>query len=190
MAEAEILLHICCGPCAAGAITQLLAAHKNIRLYFSNSNLASAEEYARRLEAAEIVATHFQLPLHVDAYDHAGWLAGGTAALSAEPEGGRRCVNCFKFNLNRTALMARQLHLNEFTTSLSISPYKDGAAIVAAAAHLNNFVFYDFRPAYRRSIEISKELGIYRQKFCGCEFSLRRDWPAAKFQRPQEKSPL
>ena len=169
----EILLHICCAPCGGGCVERLLGEGRTVRLYYSNSNLASPEEFERRLDSVKLLARYFGVELEVDPYDHAAYLAA-VAGLEDEPERGARCAKCFAFNLGRTARCAAELKL-PFATTLTVSPHKDSATIFAAGGKYPNFEAIDFkkRDGFRNSNRIARELGFYRQNFCGCEFSLR-----------------
>ena len=168
-----ILLHICCAPCGGGCVERLLAEGREVRLFYSNGNLATPEEFDRRLDSVKLLARHFEVELEVDPYDHAAYLAA-VAGLEDEPERGARCAKCFAFNLGRTAQRAAELGL-PFATTLTVSPHKNSAAIFAAGGEYPNFEAIDFkkRDGFLRSNRIARELGFYRQNFCGCEFSLR-----------------
>lgn len=168
-----ILLHVCCAPCGGGCVERLLAEGRQVRLFYSNGNIATREEFDRRLESVKILARHFGVELETDEYDHAAYLAA-VAGLEDEPERGARCAKCFAFNLGRTARRAAELGF-AFATTLTVSPHKDAAAIFAAGGAYPNFEAIDFkkRDGFLRSNRIARELGFYRQNFCGCEFSLR-----------------
>jgi predicted adenine nucleotide alpha hydrolase (AANH) superfamily ATPase len=107
-------------------------------------------------------------------YDHDAWLAH-IAGFEDEPEKGERCVKCFEFNLGRTAIYARHHGFDFFTTTLSISPHKHSRTIFDIGTRLGNFLSVDFKKkdGFRHSIELSKQYELYRQNYCGCEFSLR-----------------
>ena len=167
----EILLHLCCAPCGGGCVERLLEEGRRPVLYYSNGNLADDGEFLRRLASVELLARHFGVDLEVDPRDHAAYLEAA-AGLEAEPERGKRCLRCFRFNLERTARRAAALAL-PFATTLTVSPHKSSAAIFAAGDGLENFEPIDFkkRDGFLRSCRIARELGFYRQKFCGCEFS-------------------
>lgn len=168
-----ILLHICCAPCGGGCVERLLAEGRRVRLFYSNGNLVSREEFDRRLDSVKLLARHFEVELEVDEYDRAAYSAA-VAGLEAEPERGARCAKCFAFNLGRTARRAAELGL-PFATTLTVSPHKNTATIFAAGGEYPNFEAIDFkkRDGFLRSNRIASELGFYRQNFCGCEFSLR-----------------
>ena len=172
MAEG-ILLHICCAPCGGGCVERLLGEGRTVRLYYSNSNLSSLEEFGRRLDSVKLLSAHFGVPLEVDPYDHGAYLAA-VAGLENEPERGARCAKCFAFNLGRAAKRAAELGAT-FSTTLTVSPHKCSATVFAAGGVYPHFEAIDFkkRDGFLRSNRIARELGFYRQKFCGCEFSLR-----------------
>ncbi len=176
MKEIPLLLHVCCGPCACGCLDPVLETGRRVILYFSNSNLNSQAEYERRLEAAQIAAKHWNAELLADAWDHDGWLESlkSIPDFGACPERGLRCGGCFHWQLARTAEKAAELGCN-FTTTLTVSPYKNTAMIHEIGRGWANFEAWDFKKngGYARSKAISRDLGIYRQDYCGCEFSLR-----------------
>ena len=86
--EPMLLLHVCCAPCAAGCVERLLETGREVRLYYSNSNITTKEEFERRLDSVERLAGIFGLALEVDPYDHDGW-RGAVAGFESEPERGR-----------------------------------------------------------------------------------------------------
>lgn len=169
-----LLLHCCCAPCAAGCLERLQNEGRGVTFYFSNSNLDTPEEYARRLAALEQLAGAFRLPLLADAYDHAAW-RGNVAGLENEPERGRRCAECFTFSLARTAAKARELGIGSFATTLTVSPHKNSRLIFDIGSRFDGFEAYDFKKqdGFKRSVELARELALYRQPYCGCEFSRR-----------------
>ena len=182
-----LLLHICCAPCGGGCVSRL-ESEADIRpvLYYSNSNLCSREEFDRRLDSVRILAQARGLPLEVDPYDHAGWLAAVTG-LEDEPERGARCDKCFAWNLARTAEKAKSLDM-DFTTTLTVSPLKQSRRVFAAGRRFERFREIDFkkRDGYKLSCAIAAELGFYRQNFCGCEFS-RRETSAGNREKKEQK---
>ncbi len=176
----KVLLHTCCGPCASACIARLKDAGHDVTLFYSNSNINTADEFARRRAAAETLAAADKVPLLVDDYDHAAWLARAAAGFEREPEKGARCARCFHFNLARTAAVAASRGFDAFTTSLSVSPHKASPVIftagrAAADAAGAKFLEEDFkkREGFKLSARRAAELGLYRQSYCGCEFSRR-----------------
>lgn len=171
--EPMLLLHVCCAPCAAGCVERLLETGREVRLYYSNSNITTKEEFERRLGSVERLAGIFGLALEVDPYDHDGW-RGAVAGFESEPERGLRCPLCFGWSLGRTAGRAAALGAN-FATTLTVSPHKPSRVIFETASIWKHFEPWDFKKkdGFRRSRELAREHGFYLQNFCGCEFSER-----------------
>ena len=182
MNEGKTLLHICCGPCASGALPRLREKTSGkVVLYFANSNIDTLEEFNRRLEAAKKLAEHEGVGLAVEPYDHEEWLEAVAAGLESAPEKGARCAKCFRYNIGKAAGYAAANGFEAVTSSLTISPHKISAAVFAAgesaAADTGKVAFLreDFkkREGFKLSLKRSAELGLYRQTYCGCEFSRR-----------------
>ena len=169
--QKDLLLHTCCGPCAAGCVGTLANADRKFVMYFSNSNLSDEEEYERRLEAAKKVAEISGTELIADPYDHEAWLKT-VRGYENEPERGARCRLCFQFSLSRTAQMAEQKAMN-FATTLTVSPHKSSKLIFEIGSAWALFEPWDFKKkdGFKRSVENSKAWELYRQNYCGCEFS-------------------
>ena len=183
-----VLLHTCCAPCASVCIERLRAEDLAVTLFFSNANIGDGDEYARRLEAVQRLAEALAAPLLVDeTARHDDWLAA-VRGLESAREGGARCRPCFAFSLNRTAARAAALGFDRFTTSLTVSPHKHTPTLfeLGAAADPVRFLPVDFkrRHGFQRSVELARQLNLYRQDFCGCEFSR-----AALAQRATTPSP-
>lgn len=173
----SLLLHICCAPCGTYLSQFRLAPRFSITWYFYNPNLNSLEEYNKRLEAVKAMADKFGLALIIEPYEHQAWQAKASCRAD-DPERGERCRICYRDRLEATGRLAREKKFDYFSTTLLVSPYKDAVAIrniSRKVAELNQVVFLDedFQAddTYRRSQALAKELGLYRQKFCGCEYS-------------------
>ncbi|KKT13076.1 MAG: Glycosyltransferase, group 4 family [Candidatus Falkowbacteria bacterium GW2011_GWF2_43_32] len=173
----KLLLHICCAPCGTYISRDRLAAKYDLTWYFYNSNLNTRAEYDKRLYYVEMMAKKFNFSLLVEPYEHAAWQEK-TAGHAADPERGARCLICYRDRLEKTARLAKERGFDLFGTTLLVSPYKDSAAIRSISRNLAKefgieFLDEDFQAAdgYRRSQEVAKELGLYRQKYCGCEYS-------------------
>ena len=171
----RILLHTCCGPCGAPAVERLLQQENDVLLFFSNSNIFPEEEFGKRVETVRRMAAHFKVPLIIDRYDHFSWLEA-VQGYEHEPEKGRRCALCFAYSLTRTAARAEKLGIPSFTTTLTLSPHKPSPLIFSIGERFPGFLSENFkkRDGFRRSVELSSELELYRQDYCGCEFSMRR----------------
>jgi hypothetical protein len=174
----KLLLHVCCGPCSTEVIGRLAKDH-GLVLYFFNPNIFPKEEHDRRLDEAEKYARDHGIPFIPAPYDHEGWLAA-VKGLEAEPEGGKRCAACFALRLSAAARKARDEGAELFTTTLTISPHKDARVVnaageAAARAQGLHFLAADFKKmdGFLRSCRLAREAGMYRQDYCGCEFSVR-----------------
>ncbi|MBU0615664.1 MAG: epoxyqueuosine reductase QueH [Nanoarchaeota archaeon] len=168
----KILLHVCCAPCSTHSIEALMKEY-SVVLFFSNSNIFPQEEYEKRLENARKIASVYGLELIEDIYDHTAWLSF-IKGLEDEPEKGKRCEKCFEFNLARAAQKADELGIDHFTTTLTISPHKDSIKIFEIGRRLSDkFLEINFKKkdGFKHSLELSDKHELYRQEFCGCEFS-------------------
>ncbi len=170
----SILVHMCCAPCATAPVERLLEEGYRIGLFFSNSNIYPYEEYIRRLETSDQFSGLVDVHLEQDEYEHDKWLEH-VRGLEDEPEKGSRCSKCFAYSLHRTSQVAEKLGYSHFTTTLTLGPHKVSRMIFAEGEKYPNYIPFDFkkRDGYKRSLELSKEMDIYRQNYCGCEFSLR-----------------
>jgi epoxyqueuosine reductase len=169
-----ILLHTCCGPCATACIESLSSTAYRPVLFFSNSNIFPEEEYLTRLDNAVKLAGVFGLTIVQDAYDHEAWLQA-VSGLENEPERGARCARCFAFSFGRTAVKAGELAIPSFATTLTVSRYKSSGQIFEAGKAFPGFKPIDFKKddGYALSIRLSRLYGLYRQRYCGCEFSMK-----------------
>ena len=168
----RLLLHICCAPCSSAAIERLRSEY-DVTGFFSNSNIAPEPEYWRRLSEARRLAGELEIPFVIDTYDHADWLEC-VKGYEDEPEGGARCERCFAFSLSHAAAYADANGFDLYTTTLSISPHKHTPTIFRVGHDLGPFLDVDLKKqdGFQRSLELSREYGLYRQDYCGCEFSL------------------
>jgi len=176
----RLLLHACCGPCSTACVERLRAEGVEPVLFFANDNLATREEYDRRLAALRAFADAEGVELRAKPYDHAAWREA-VRGLEDEPEGGRRCSACFRHSLAAAAAEAAAYggEKNEFSTTLTVSPHKRTAQVFEAGHAVETpaapFREHDFkkRGGFLRSVALAARYGLYRQSFCGCEFSLR-----------------
>jgi|GEM_PF-58995 len=173
----SLLLHICCAPCATYLSVKRLMPRYDLTWYFYNSNLCDKEEYNKRLAAVSEVAKKFKIKLIIEDYNHVAWLEF-VKGRENDPERGARCQICYRDRLLKTIQLAKTKKFDFFSTSLLVSPYKDSEKIKSISRDLSKefgikFLEEDFQSedAYRKSQDLAKELGIYRQKFCGCEYS-------------------
>ena len=170
----KFLLHTCCGPCASATIPFWNAQGLEVTGFFFNPNIHPLLEWRRRATGAHDVAAATGVEMLEDAaYDPAAWFV---EVASAGPTEGSRCSRCIGQRLHRTAQEAAARGCSAFSTSLSISPYQDHDAIretgAAAARRFDvEFLYEDLRPLYGESRRLSREWGVYRQKYCGCLIS-------------------
>ena len=169
------MLHACCGICSGYPIAHLKEMGYIPVVYFCNNNLDTKEEYDKRLEAQKIVCMYHWVELIIEEYNHQEFL-DYVSGLENEPERGKRCDKCIELRLRKTAEKAKELGINEFTTSLVISPHKNFQKISEIGSNLSNGVKYlpiDFKKkdGFLKTNKLSKDLGIYRQNYCGCEFA-------------------
>ena len=173
-----LLLHSCCGPCSS-AVLERLVEHFQVTVLYYNPNIEPEEEYRHRLSEQERLLS--LLPGNVAllpcAYDHAAFAAFAEGMADC-PEGGERCLSCFALRLTETARQAKAHGFEYFTTTLSVSPHKnaDNVNRVGEAAGREAGVKYlmaDFKKknGYLRSLQLSKEYDLYRQDYCGCQYS-------------------
>lgn len=173
----RLLLHSCCGPCSTACL-ELLTPHFAVTVYFYNPNILPEEEFFRRLDTQKQVLDTAPFAKGVDLIvpdrdESAFWAAA--RGLENAPEGGARCTECFRLRLDRTARAARELGFDYFATTLTVSPHKNAPLINAigeelGAQHGVLWLPTDFKKkeGYKRSTVLSRELGLYRQDWCGC----------------------
>ena len=174
----KILLHACCGICSGYPISYLLENGFEPIVYFCNPNIDSEEEFNKRLDAQRVVCEHFGVELVVDEYNHKCYLER-VKGLEFEPEKGKRCDVCIKMRLEKAIKKAYELGVEQVTTSLVISPHKNFEKISEIGQKLSEnyiqpkYLSINFRKqdGFLKTNNISKELNIYRQNYCGCEFA-------------------
>ena len=176
----KLLLHACCAPCSS-YVLEYLSRYFSIVLFYYNPNISPQQEYEKRV--AEVRRLLQEMPLAgpvtltLGDYEPERFfdLAKGH---EAEPEGGDRCTLCYRLRLTEAAQAAKDLACDYFTTTLSISPYKNAEKLNTIGAELAKeygvpYLFSDFkkRNGYKRSIELSREYHLYRHNYCGCVYS-------------------
>ncbi|MCR5303125.1 MAG: epoxyqueuosine reductase QueH [Lachnospiraceae bacterium] len=183
----KLLLHACCAPCSSGCLSAI-CPHFHVSIYFFNPNISSLEEYERRYREEERFLEILkengeegaeELSLTDPGYDHGEWLLA-VKGLENEPERGRRCEACFRMRLEKTFMEAASKGYDCVTTTLTLSPLKDANLINRIGTELSekynvHWLPSDFkkRDGFLKSVRLSEKYGLYRQDFCGCEFSKR-----------------
>jgi len=174
----QILLHICCGPCGTSVIERLHDTYR-IHGYFFNPNIQPEDEYNRRLESACDVADYFGIPMTIADYD-TGQYEEAVSGYEQEPENGARCLLCYRLRLEETARFARDNGFSIFASTLTLGPQKRASVInpighEIAGKYGLRFIDGDWKKqdGFKRSLELSRTLKLYRQKYCGCLLSIR-----------------
>ena len=175
----KLLLHICCAPDATIGIDRL-APHWETSGFFYNPNIHPAAEYEKRREAMDQLSEATGLPFKTGEYDPDQWKVM-VQGLEDEPEKGLRCELCFRERLRKTAREARDGGYDAFAAVLTVSPHKDASLINRLGAEAGQEFGVEYLPTdlkkmdgFKRSVQLSNELGIYRQNYCGCEYSKRQ----------------
>ena len=175
-----LLIHSCCAPCSSYCL-EYLSEYFNITVLYYNPNIFPKEEYEFRAREQERFINNFPANNPIS-FKEAPYTPEEFYAiakgLEKEPEGGERCTKCYKLRLEYTAKLAKELNMDYFTTTLSISPLKDAKRLNSIGLELEEiykvpYLVSDFKKknGYKRSVELSKEYEMYRQNFCGCIYS-------------------
>lgn len=176
----SLLLHACCAPCSS-YVLEYLSDYFNITLFYYNPNISPEIEYRKRVE--EVKRLLGELPVknavsfREGRYDTESFYALAKGH-ELELEGGERCFACYALRLRETAKAAKEGGFDYFTTTLSISPYKNAEKLNEIGGKLAEeygvaYLYSDFKKknGYKRSIELSQIYGLYRQDYCGCVYS-------------------
>lgn len=179
-----LLLHSCCGPCSS-TVLEYLSAYFAITVLYYNPNIYPQQEFDKRAAAQRqlLLSMECRNPVAFVLADYgADEFDEAVSGFEAAPEGGARCLKCFELRLGEAAKYARDNGFDYFTTTLSVSPHKDAAALnniggALAEKYGTRYLYADFkkRNGYKRSVELSEQFGLYRQNYCGCKYSMRRN---------------
>jgi epoxyqueuosine reductase len=198
MKESKIILHTCCAVCGAYLCELLKNQFKEVLIYFYNPNIYPKEEYEKRLTSAKKLAEVYDLEFIEGEYDYENWLER-IKGMEKEPEGGKRCPICFAMRLEKTAQLAKEKGFEYFTTTLAMSPYKNEKIIdelggkIAEEYGIKYLTLHagdkiiqeekqDILPCtelvlvqgWKKTRELAKKMEFYHQKYCGCQFSIRK----------------
>ena len=191
----RVLLHSCCGPCSS-AVLEYITQYFDVTLLWYNPNLYPKEEFDRRFKTQVELIEKMGLADKVDILAEP-WKSEDyyrrVKGLENEPEGGKRCAACFRLRLLETARLAKHYGYDYFCTTLTLSHHKDAVLINTIGEEIAKAVGVSWLPSdfkkrngENRSIELSEQYGLYRQLYCGCEFSLRKREETAKAPEKQQ----
>ncbi len=167
----KILIHICCGNCAIYPVCRLRESGHDVEGYFFNHNIHPYQEFQRRLQSVQQFASESTLAV---IYNEDYALEDFLSQVAAEPQG--RCTYCYQSRLKMTAEYAASNDYDAFTSSLLYSRYQNHALIRKVGEELAQhyglpFLYDDYRVGWQEGIRVSKEMGLYRQQYCGCIYS-------------------
>ena len=172
----KLLLHSCCGPCSTHVIN-VLRQDYDITILYYNPNIDTAEEFEKRLAEQKRYCKAVGIPVIEVPYQPSEYL-DEVVGLENEVEGGTRCEVCFRLRLRRTAQVAKQLGFDLFATTLTVSPHKNSIVINRVGKEIEESEQIEFldgnfkkQDGYKKSVDLSKAFGLYRQNYCGCKFS-------------------
>ena len=177
-----LFLHSCCAPCSS-YVLEYLSQYFSITVFYYNPNIYPDEEYFKRVKEQQEFIRRFPA-LHPISFVEGEFekerFYDTVRGFEQIPEGGERCFRCYELRLAEAAQRAKELHMDYFTTTLSISPLKNAAKLNEIGERLSKeygvaYLYSDFKKkgGYQRSVELSHEYGMYRQDYCGCVFSMR-----------------
>ncbi len=183
----RLLIHSCCAPCSS-YVLEYLSEYFKITVLYYNPNIFPEDEFSKRLEEQKRLVSEMKFKNPVEVTE-TGYVPDefydAVRGLENEPEGGARCEKCFRIRLGRTAEIAKERNFDYFTTTLSISPLKNADMLNQIGKEISEkygvkYLYSDFKKknGYKRSIELSKEYGLYRQNYCGCVYSRKESTKA------------
>ena len=176
----KLLIHACCAPCSSYVI-EYLSNYFEITIYYYNPNIHPENEYIRRINELKNFLNKYKTKNKVnlieDVYNPKEYFER-IKGLENLGERSKRCYNCYEFRMDKAAKFAKNNNYDYFTTTLSISPYKNANWINEIGCNLEKkydikYLYADFKKknGYKRSLELSHEYGLYRQDYCGCIYS-------------------
>lgn len=180
----KLLLHSCCAPCSS-YVLEYLSKYFKITIVYYNPNISPYDEYKKRLDEQIRLINEMKsinkISLLECSYDNEVY-EEEINGLELEPERGSRCLKCYHLRLEYTAKLAKEKGFDYFGTTLSVSPYKSSEVLNRIGEELScvyniPYLYSDFKKkeGYKRSIELSKIYNLYRQDYCGCKYSKRKD---------------
>ncbi|MCK4739670.1 MAG: epoxyqueuosine reductase QueH [Deltaproteobacteria bacterium] len=173
----KILVHICCGPCSVYPIKQSLGKDFEVTGFFYNPNIHPRAEFFRRLDSVHLLAKFMNLDIIADEnYEPKPFFDGISGTNKKEVAKEKRCEHCYRVRLIKTAEAAKQGGFQAFTSSLLFSRRQNHELIIKVGREVADsvgveFYYEDFRSGWQKGIDGSKEIGLFRQNYCGCVFS-------------------
>jgi len=174
----SLLLHVCCAPCSTQVIDLLRGAFE-ITAFFYNPNISPPAEYLRRADEAGRLCKRLGVGFMAGDYDARRW-SQRMRGRERDHEGGAHCSVCFRIRLANAAAVAEKRGCDYFATTLTVSPHKNARAINRIGERVARDMRVNFYPAdfkkgngFKKSCQLSRRYGLYRQDYCGCIFSLR-----------------
>ncbi len=175
----KIILHACCAPCASYPIEKLKQDGYELVVFFCNPNIYPFEEYEIRRKELKNYCKIKNIEYFEDGWDSELFFKY-VKGYENEPEKGSRCTKCFYLRLEKTAIFAKENNIEDFTTTLTVSPHKNSNQIFEVGNEIAkkydlNFIEYNFKKqnGFKISRQIAKENNMYAQNYCGCKFSIR-----------------
>lgn len=176
----RLLLHACCAPCASACIERI-KDYFDLTVFFYNPNMDCLNEYEKRAEETKRLCEAFGVDCIICERDENSFYSA-VKGLEDCLEGGARCEKCFRLRLSKTAEYAAANGYGYFATTLTLSPLKNAELLNGIGYETGgkfgvNYLASDFKKkgGYLRSIELSREYGLYRQNYCGCVFSKNKN---------------
>lgn len=176
----KLLLQSCCAPCSTHVI-DILKSEYQLTIFYYNPNIYPDEEYQKRLSEQKRYANVLGINVIEEKYDEKEFLSF-VKGHESDSEGGDRCALCFELRLLKTAKKAKELGFDVFATTLTVSPHKDSDTINKIGLEIAKKIGIEFldknfkkQDGYLKSIKLSKQFNLYRQNYCGCRFSIRKD---------------
>ena len=173
----KLLLHSCCAPCSSACLERLKDKFQITVLYY-NPNIDEEKEYQKRKAEQIRFLRETGYADFLDCDHDAAAFFKIAEGLEKEPERGKRCYACYQLRIEKTAQVAKEHGFLYFATTLTLSPHKNAEWLneigeKVGGRYAVNYLFSDFKKkgGYLRSLELSKEYGLYRQDFCGCKYS-------------------
>jgi len=169
----KILLHICCAPCLIYPFEQLNKKGMHVQGYFYNPNIYPISEYKKRRDALVAFSAAKNIDILYPEYSSLDFLS----VVKENELSPQRCAICWGLRLKRTAQVAKENNFDLFSTTLLVSPYQDQAMLKKIGMDIAKdtgipFFYEDFRPGFRKAQDQARKEGIYRQKYCGCIYSI------------------